>query len=293
VRNTGGSNATPRGTASPAVAGAILLALAATGCVMPDQMSQLQKDVADVRQQLDRVEREQAELRQALDTAATAKPQEPAVGHAEFADLSFRVDQLARESEITDERLSDLSRQLERMAREVEASRALARPAEPLAEAGAATGDEASGSTLGELSPATPAAGSAAAAPNANDLYNTAYTDFSKGNYALAISGFQEFEERYPDNPLADNALYWVGECHFSQGDFDAAIESFDAMLERYPQSDKAAAANLKKGLAYLEQNRVRQAIVQLQHVRETYPGSDEAKIARDKLTSLGAPLAP
>ena len=62
-------------------------------------------------------------------------------------------------------------------------------------------------------------------------------------------------------------------------------------MLQLHPEGDKAAAGNLKKGLAYLEQNQVSQAIVQLQYVRETYPSSDEARIAKDKLTSLGAPL--
>ena len=33
------------------------------------------------------------------------------------------------------------------------------------------------------------------------------------------------------------------------------------------------------------------QAIVQLRFVVSSYPGSDEAWIARDKLTSLGAPV--
>ena len=136
---------------------------------------------------------------------------------------------------------------------------------------------------------APPTGGAAAALPDPQSLYNTAYADYSKGNYALAISGFEEYRTKFPTSPLADNAMYWIGECQFSQGAFPEAIAAFDRLLAAHPDSEKAAAANLKKGLAFLEQNDVRRAIVQLRYVVSEYPQSDEAKIARDKLTSLGA----
>ena len=110
----------------------------------------------------------------------------------------------------------------------------------------------------------------------------------SRGNFALAISGFEEYASRYVDSDLADNALYWVGECLLSQGDYAGAIKAYDRMLSQYPRSDRAAAAHLKKGLCFLEQNDIGQAIVQLEFVREQFTGSDEARIARDKLASLG-----
>ena len=67
------------------------------------------------------------------------------------------------------------------------------------------------------------------------------------------------------------------------------AVRAFDNLLELYPDSDKAAAGNLKKALAYQEQNQIGQAIVQFRYVVATYEGSDEARLARDKLSSLGA----
>jgi len=267
-------------------------ALCSTGCVMPDQVSKMQKDLADVQEQLRRIEQDQSATRDTLEQLeAQASRREGQVTRAEFADLAFRLDQVARESEITDERLGDLDRQLERMARDVRQSREMAQGT-----SGATTDVVLIPGVVGSAQgagadPRFPSAEGTRAEPDPGNLYNTAYTDFSKGNYALAVAGFEEFVQRYTDNPLADNAMYWVGECHFSQGGFDEAIQAFDRMLEQFPDSDKAAAANLKKGLAYLEQNEIRQAIVQLQHVRSAYPGSDEAKIARDKLTSLGAPI--
>ena len=121
-------------------------------------------------------------------------------------------------------------------------------------------------------------------------LYTSAYADFSKGNYALAIQGFDEYAQKYADTELADNAMYWIGECHFSQGGYKSAIDAFDAMLEAYPQSDKAAAANLKKALAFVQQNQIGQGVEQLRYVTSTYPGTDEARIAADRLQSLGNP---
>jgi tol-pal system protein YbgF len=191
-----------------------------------------------------------------------------------------RIDQVGRDVNITDERLSDLGRRVDRLAQEIQQARAYSsqRPYEepPAAEPSEEEAADAAGTE---------------AIPDPEALYNTAYADFSKGNYALAVSGFEEYREKFPDSALADNALYWVGECYFSQGDFQEAIRAFDRLLELYPDSDKAAAGNLKKGLGYLEQNQIGQAIVQLRFVHSTYPGSDEAKIARDKLISLGAPI--
>ena len=125
--------------------------------------------------------------------------------------------------------------------------------------------------------------------PDPEALYNTAYADFSKGNYALAVGGFQEYQERFSQSALADNALYWIAECRFSQGDYRGAIDALDNLLGRYPDSDKAAAANLKKALAFQEQNQIQQAIIQYRYVVAEFQGSDEARLARDKLSGLGS----
>lgn len=270
-------------------AGAIaLLALLASGCVMPDQMAQLQKDVADVRQQLRRVQQDQDETIRKLDDMETrAANDESRVTRADFADLKVQVDQVHGDVAVVDERMNSLGQRIDRLSQQLTATRNTGRqnytqqePA-PVPAGGAAPG--------GSETASTPTSGSAM--PDPQLLYNTAYADYSKGNYALAVSGFQEYQEKFPDSATADNALYWVGECHFSQGSFPEAIDAFDTLLEDYPKSDKAAGANLKKALAYLEQSKIGQAIIQLRYVVSNYPGSDEAKIAGDRLTSLGAPL--
>jgi tol-pal system protein YbgF len=261
--------------------------LLCAGCVMPDQLSQMQKDLADVRQELRQVQRDQAEVLQKLtEVESGASREEEAISRADLADLNVSLQQVSRDLAISDERMNDLDRRVDLLTDEVQRDRDQIRQG-PIVTPVPLPGNDAGPSAGG----ARPGEDPAGALPDREALYNTAYTDFNKGNYALAVSGFEEYIEMFPESALADNAAYWVGECYFSQGNFEEAIRAFDRMLERYPDSDKAAAGNLKKALAYLEQNQISLSIVQLRHVISAYGGSDEAKIARDKLTSLGASL--
>jgi TolA-binding protein len=52
---------------------------------------------------------------------------------------------------------------------------------------------------------------------SSTEVYNMAYSDYRKGNFELAIDGFKMYREQFPESPLADNSLYWIGECYFSQ----------------------------------------------------------------------------
>jgi tol-pal system protein YbgF len=273
-----------------ATAAIVTLALGgAPACILPDEMQQLEKDVAQVRREMQEMRADQAEalgqLSRIEQQVADAAEQPDAVGREDFVDLAVQVQQIARDLGNVDERVTDLSRRIEDVAEDATQAREYARSAPEyveVAEDGSVTDPAAI--TGGEL-PFNEAQ------PDPEALYNTAYADFAKGNYALAISGFEEYEQKFPGKPNADNALYWVAECRFSQGDFAGAVIGFDAMLTKYPDSDKAAAANLKKALAYLEQNDIQRAILQLRYVHGSFAGTDEAKIARDKLTSLGAPV--
>jgi tol-pal system protein YbgF len=255
---------------------------------MPDQLATFQKDVTDVRQELDALSKSQAELAKKV-AAQESKAGDDVVKRSEIADMSAQLDQLVRQTTATSDKVDQVNARVDRLSQDVQASRDAARRAAPLAPP--VGGPETGAAGAAGAAAAAGAAGAAAgAAPNPSALYSSAYADFSKGNYALAIQGFEEYAERYPDTELADNALYWIGECNFSQGRFKVAVESFDAMLAKYPQSDKAAAANLKKALAFVQLNQIGPGIEQLRFVTATYPGTDEARIASDRLQSLGKP---
>lgn len=114
-----------------------------------------------------------------------------------------------------------------------------------------------------------------------------AYNDYLKGNYDLSVDGFKLYRQQFPESPLADNALYWIGECRYSQRKFDEAIDAFDELIQGYPQGDKAAAAHLKKGLSFIELGRKAEALAALKILVAKYPLEEESRIAQDKIREL------
>ena len=121
------------------------------------------------------------------------------------------------------------------------------------------------------------------------EVYNASYSDYLKGHFDLAVEGFKVYRDAFPDSPLADNALYWIGECLFSQRKFNPAIDEFNDLILNYPQSDKIAASYLKKGLAQAELGRKDEAMVTLKLLMGKYPMEEESRIAQEKIKELGS----
>ncbi len=134
-----------------------------------------------------------------------------------------------------------------------------------------------------------PASGGAPLQTNLSpqDVYKTAYADYQKGTYDLAIDGFQTFIEQFPANPLADDALYMIGECYYSQKKFARAIEQLDELIINYPDSNKLAATYLKKGYCLAELKRKDEAIAVLRFLVSKYSFGEEAKSAQQKIKEL------
>lgn len=266
---------------------ALPLLLATAGCVMPDQLAEFQKDVTDVQRSLVTVSNSQADMQKRLAALEAKTGGDDTVKRAEIADLKAQLDTIVRQTTANADKVDQVNARVDRLSQDVQGARDAARRAAP---SPVVAGSTDAGTPLPAGGTAASAAPLIGSGPSPSALYASAYADFSKGNYPLAIQGFEEYAQKYADTELADNAMYWIGECNFSQGSYKSAVEAFDAMLEKYPQSDKAAAANLKKALAFVQQNQIGQGIEQLRFVTSTYPGTDEARIAADRLQSLGKP---
>jgi tol-pal system protein YbgF len=124
--------------------------------------------------------------------------------------------------------------------------------------------------------------------PEERDLYDAAYVDFARAEYGLALSGFKAFLERFPSSSLADNAVYWMGECYAAQQRWDEAIAQYRLLRERYPDGDKVKSALLKEGMTLLETGRQSQGETVLQQLLQAFPRSEEARVAREQLARGG-----
>lgn len=130
--------------------------------------------------------------------------------------------------------------------------------------------------------------GAAASAPPADVLYNNALSDFNAGKNDLAGQEFTQFLQVYPNNDLAGNAQFYVGEIDYRRNNFQAAIQDYNKVLDQYPGGNKGAAAQLKKGFALLELGQKDDGVKELRSLIARYPKSPEAVQARDRLNKLG-----
>jgi TolA-binding protein len=84
---------------------------------------------------------------------------------------------------------------------------------------------------------------------NPVQLFAAAYSDYSRGNYALSFSEFQQFVDTYRSSDLADNAQYWIGEIFFGQKMFQESLDAFARVVHISPKGDKATAALYKRAV--------------------------------------------
>jgi tol-pal system protein YbgF len=120
-----------------------------------------------------------------------------------------------------------------------------------------------------------------------DELYNTAYLDYTRGNYDVAIEGFQRYLKYFPQTELSDNAQYWVGECYYSKKMYPDAILEFEKVAATYPEGNKVVSSYYKIGLAYESLSENKKAKDYYKKVFDNYPNTPEAKLARDRYNSL------
>jgi tol-pal system protein YbgF len=126
---------------------------------------------------------------------------------------------------------------------------------------------------------------------NAEQLFAAAYSDYSRGNYDLALSEFRQYVETYPGSELVDNAQYWIGEIFYAQKKLPEAAAGFEKVATLSPNGDKASVALYKRALILTEMGSKDEAIAQFQSVIRVYPKSSEANLAVQQLQQLAPEL--
>jgi len=122
----------------------------------------------------------------------------------------------------------------------------------------------------------------------AQDEYKLALRALNDQQYDKAIQQFRNFQRKYPNSDMADDAQYWIGESYFNQKDYNRAILEFNDVLQKYRRGDKAPVALLRQAQAFVEIGDRTDARLILQKLVNDYPNSEQAKEARDRLQALG-----
>jgi len=118
-------------------------------------------------------------------------------------------------------------------------------------------------------------------------LYSKARDKLFEEKFNEAGELFKAFVIQHPDNRLANNALYWLGECKYSQKEFSKAIGIFNELVNRYPRGEKVPDALLKTAYAYLKLHNTERAHDYLKLVVKRYPFTPAGEKAEQKLKSF------
>ena len=142
----------------------------------------------------------------------------------------------------------------------------------------------------GGAAPAQPAANQA---PPLQDTYQSALRDYNAAHYDVASSEFGDVLHYYPNDDLAGNAQFYLGEIAYRQQKYKDAVKAYNAVLENFGGSPKAPAAQLRKGLALMQLNQRDAGVHELRSLIQRYPQTPEASQARSKLNALGIRINP
>ena len=222
-----------------------------------------------------------------------------------FADQKLTVDQVGSDLRIVKERVDETNVRITSLSQEVEALR-LAIPTYPptptidptatAADAGATPGTPVAGGV--PAAPGAPPAGTPGAAPapaappvtpgiSPQRLYDTAWTDYTAGQWTLCIEGFGTYLRSFPRSEAAGSAQFYIGECNFADGKYTEAMDAYNRVIASYPKADKVPDAYYKRGMAFERLGQLDRARESWDTLIKTFPDAEVARLAKQNLDRL------
>jgi len=126
----------------------------------------------------------------------------------------------------------------------------------------------------------------APAVPSADQIYQSARNQQTRGALGTARMGYQELIKTYPSHLLVPDALFYIGETFATEAP-DSAVAYYTQVVTRYKSSGRASTALFRLGR--IEEARRNPAAARNYYDRliREYPTSDDADLARDRLKAL------
>ena len=257
---------------------------------------QLMADIRMLQEQTLRLHQLISGLEGTLQTLSVRLDTQDDAVRRSFADQRLTAENVASGVRVLREKLDETNVRLSSMSQEVEALRISIPPRAPTAtqllvdpETGLPT--TVPSPEVATSPPAVPApVAVASSGVSPQRMYNTAWADYTSGQWALAVQGFEAYVKTFPRSELTDDAAFYIGQTYFAEGNFNEAIVAFEEVLLTYPDGDIIPEASYKRGLALDrlgETDRARQAF---ELVATNYPNSMMATLAQQALDRISQP---
>ncbi len=128
-----------------------------------------------------------------------------------------------------------------------------------------------------------PAAAEAAAAAGGlppgspSHQFNYAFGLMKQADYPGAETALRAFIREHPNDPLAGNAQFWLGETYYQRGKYAEAASAYAEGYKRFPKGAKAADDLLKLAMALAHADQKKNACVALAQLDQAFPNPGAA----------------
>jgi TolA-binding protein len=116
------------------------------------------------------------------------------------------------------------------------------------------------------------------------NLFDVARKDFTAGRYDIALAGFQDLYNRFPDSDRGDDAAYWIAECQYAQRNYAQAEEAYKNYLKSYPEGRNTCVSLFKLGLVFDNQKREKAHEMVWRKLLEQCPDAEEAAAVKARM---------
>jgi tol-pal system protein YbgF len=272
---------------------ALLVATAPAGAANREH-DQILADIRMLQEQNQRLQLALVTLAEALKTVSAKIDESNTATRKGFADQKLFTDGVGGDLRVLREKLDETNVRLTSLSQDVDGLREIIPQAggAPVTPTGSA--DPGAPQTPG----AAPSPGAGVPAPVAamptgtgttpKRLYDTAYADYTAGQWSLAVQGFETYLKTYPKSDMADDAQYYVGESYSGDSKFREAVVAYERMIRDYPQSDILPEAWYKVGITYERLAQPDRARAAYEFAVKTFPESNDAvRLSKQRLDGL------
>ena len=85
----------------------------------------------------------------------------------------------------------------------------------------------------------------------AEAMFNTARSDYHRGEYKLAYAGFKQVYEQMKTGGLGENSLYWMALCLIDANQVEKAKKVFTSLADAFPEGQKVCTTMFKLAAIY------------------------------------------
>jgi tol-pal system protein YbgF len=137
-----------------------------------------------------------------------------------------------------------------------------------------------------------PTQSAAATTGTPEEQYREAFGLLRKQDFPAAEQALASFVSNHPNDPLAGNAQYWLGETYYVRGQYENAAIAFTEGFQTYPDSTKAPDNLLKLGMSLANLGKNEDACTAFGHLIDNFPNASNVVLdrARQERQNRGCP---